>query len=124
SLDKLYVSSEEGVVFKPFQQGESYQLPVLTGLVEDISAFSDTAHAPRIREAIALAREYERRVPGGGRVDEIHWSDSVGWTVVSARSDKAGDALRVVLGNQPYEQFQRVSSSLVELDGMGKAAAT
>ncbi len=84
SLGGLYLADERGNVFKRADtaRGEGRDLPVITGLTRDAYIRDPEAAAKRIRQALAIARDYSA---SGQRpkLGEIHLDARRGTTLVT-----------------------------------------
>ena len=75
SIDKLYLVSDEFLIFKQFTSRDVLDLPVVSGLTEK----SPKAHFAEAQELLAELKPYQDFL---GYVAEVRFDDTLGWSVV------------------------------------------
>ena len=113
SLDgALYVVDTQGEIFKPFEEGDPHDLPIVTGLEPEALAADREASRRRVHAALGLLNlmaqaQLDERYP----VQEIHVPPAGGVTLTVGR-----DAVSLVFGDPPYRhKVEKATRILGEL---------
>jgi cell division protein FtsQ len=95
-----YLCTHTGEPFKRLESGDPSSVPVITGLVpEDVASNRDGA-VKRIRDALELLNEYERRGPSKEYpAQEVHLGDDGTMRMTVGRN-----AVTIELGSPPYRR--------------------
>jgi cell division protein FtsQ len=116
----LYLATRQGEPFKKYETGDSYDLPVVSGIrAEEVG--EDRAAAVRsIRRALDLIADYDHTAPAKAHpVQEAHLEDDGGIVLVVGK-----DATALHLGRGPYRQsLEQASRVLAELSNRKGQAA-
>lgn len=110
SLGELYLADEDGQLFKSFTAGDGLVLPVVTGLDRDEAARRLDITTERVREAIGLAAAVDNYPAELGALDELHWDDDLGWSVMVQGTGLA--SVRIHLGRQPLGRLPMAMATL------------
>jgi cell division protein FtsQ len=108
----LYLATRQGELFKKYEPGDPYDLPIVSGIRgEDVAEDRDAA-VSLIRRALDLVADYERTGPAKSHpVQEAHLTDDGGIVLVVGK-----DATALHLGRGPYRQsLEQASRVLAEL---------
>lgn len=115
----LYVANRRGELVKRQSSDDKLDVPVLTGLSRELAARdADGTHA-RVREASEVAHLVQSRVNALGRVDELHWDEALGWSVVSRVT--GSHAMTTHLGRDPQTALKVAATTLARLTTLGAA---
>ncbi len=115
----LYVANKRGELVKRQSSDDKLDVPVLTGLSREIAGRDvDGVHA-RVREATDVAHLVQSRVSALGRVDELHWDDALGWSVVTRVT--GAHAMTTHLGRDPEQALGVAATALARLSALGAA---
>lgn len=111
SIDKLYVVSDEFLIFKQLTSRDILDLPVVSGLTEK----SSKAH---FAEAQDLLRGLEKYSNSLGSVGEVRFDPTLGWSVVfeSARLSKG---FTLHLGKKPKRELALAEMLMEALNKQG-----
>ena len=110
SLGELYLADEDGQLFKSFSAGDGLVLPVVTGLDRDEAARRLDVTTERVREGIGLAAAVDNHPAELGALDELHWDQDLGWSVVVQGTGLA--SVRIHLGRQPLGRLPMAMATL------------
>jgi hypothetical protein len=116
SLGELYVADTDGQLFKSFCAADGLVLPVLTGIDRDEATHHMDRVTEHIRGALALASGLENHRSDLGDLEELHWDDDLGWSVVLALGQYRGASVRVHLGHEPLSRVSATMATLRILD--------
>jgi hypothetical protein len=116
SLGELYLADTDGQLFKTFGAADGLVLPVLTGIDRDEAAHHMDRVSEHIRGAMALAAGLENHRSDLGDLEEMHWDDDLGWSVVLALGQYRGASVRVHLGHEPLSRVSATMATLRILD--------
>ena len=120
ALGELYLSTEAGELFKGYEPGDPFDLPVITGLSPaDVAADREGA-ARSIRRALEVVAEYEHTpLAARAKVEEVHLEAANGERdAVTLLVGKQATAL--ALGQPPYrKKFEEAARALAEVDKRG-----
>lgn len=115
----LYVANKRGELVKRQSSDDKLDVPVLTGLSREVAARDgDGVHA-RVREATDVSHLVQSRVSALGRVDELHWDDALGWSVVTRVT--GAHAMTTHLGRDPERALGVAATALARLSALGAA---
>jgi len=105
SLGEVYIASSDGQLFKRVAAADGVVLPLLTGLGREDTAMRPEAASAVIREGIALsAAASESAVRDQlGVLEELHWDQDLGWSLVMALRPEA--PLRIHVGHDPVSRI-------------------
>ena len=114
----LYLATRQGELFKKFEAGDPYDLPVVSGIHAEDVAEDRAAAVNMIRRALDLVADYEHTGPAKSHpVQEAHLEDDGGIVLVVGK-----DATALHLGRGPYrqsiEQANRVLAELQNRKGL------
>lgn len=114
---ELYLCTEQGEPFKRLEAGDPSKLPVITGIEpEDVSANRDGA-VKRIRGALELLNEYDRKGPSKDYpAQEVHLADDGTMRMVVGRN-----AVSIELGLPPYRKKVLRAAQVLSEVGRRKA---
>lgn len=115
----LYVANHRGELVKRKTPDDRLDVPVLTGLSRDAANREGDAVPARVREAIEVAQVVQTRVSALGRVDELHWDDALGWSVVTRVT--GAHAMTTHLGREPRQALDVAAVTLARLTALGSA---
>jgi cell division protein FtsQ len=102
-----YLSTPKGELFKKVEEGDPFDLPVITGIAPEDAGGDREATAQLVRRGLELVAEIERVGLFGGRVEELAVDGEGGITAVLGRK-----AIRVVLGQAPYRAKVRLGARI------------
>jgi cell division protein FtsQ len=113
----LYLVTRQGELFKKYELGDPYDLPVVSGIGAEEVAQDRTAAVGLIRRALDLVADYGHTAAAKTHsVQEAHLEDDGGIALVVGK-----DATTLRLGRGPYrqslEQASRVFSELASRKG-------
>jgi len=108
----LYLATRQGELFKKYEPGDPYDLPVVSGIRAEEVAEDRDAAVSLIRRALDLITDYEHTAPAKSHpVQEAHLEDDGGIVLVVGK-----DATALHLGRGPYRQsLDQASRVLAEL---------
>jgi cell division protein FtsQ len=108
----LYLATRQGELFKRYEPGDPYDLPVVSGIRPDDVAEDKASAVALIRRALDLVADYEHSGPAKAHpVQEAHLEDDGGIVLVVGK-----DATALHLGRGPYRQgIEQASRVLAEL---------
>ena len=108
----LYLSTLQGELFKKFEPGDPYDLPIVSGVRAENVAEDRGAVVALIRRALDLVADYDHAGPAKAYpVQEAHLEDDGGIVLVVGK-----DATALHLGRGPYRQsIEQASRVLAEL---------
>ncbi len=108
--ERLFLATRSGEVFKPFEEGDPYDLPTVTGLDLDALARDEARELERLQEALELLRQYEK-VPLAHvfPAQEVHMSPGGSATLTVGRQ-----GLTLHLGAGPWKQKLLRATRVVE----------
>jgi cell division septal protein FtsQ len=115
----LYVANRRGELVKRQSSDDKLDVPVLTGLSRESAARDAEAVHARVREATEVAHLVQSRVNALGRVDELHWDDALGWSVVTRVT--GAHAMTTHLGREPRQALDVAATALARLTQLGAA---
>ncbi len=117
---ELYLCTEQGEPFKRLEAGDPSNLPVITGISGDDVSANRKGVVARIKAALELLNEYERRGPSKEYpAQEVHLADDGTMRMVVGRN-----AVSIELGLPPYhKKVLRVAQVMAEV-GRRKADAS
>ena len=107
SLGALYVANVEGEVFKQLEGDDSLDLPVLMGL-EPPSAEGRAQRQQNeqiIREAIGLTIDMAAQSSSLGRLQELSYHSTLGWSMVTLGAWRTDEAMTIHLGREPLRRL-------------------
>ena len=109
---ELYLATRKGDLFKKYEAGDPYDLPIVSGIRADDVAEDKGAVVVLIRRALDLLADYEHSGPAKAHpVQEAHLEDDGGIVLVVGK-----DATALHLGRGPYRQgIEQASRVLAEL---------
>ncbi len=116
-LGDVYMADGSGHVFRKLTSRDGLDLPVLTGLARETVETDRGTTAGIVREALILVED--ARATGPGRVDEVHWDEAMGWSVVLVHDDYSR-GVRVHLGKDPSKRLAGLDPVLEELHRVGR----
>ena len=97
SIDKLYLVSDEFLIFKQFTSRDVLDLPIVSGLTEK----SPKAHFAEAQELLAELKPYQEFL---GFVAEVRFDDTLGWSVVFEPGN-VSKGFVVHLGQKPKREL-------------------
>ena len=108
----LYLATRQGELFKKYEPGDPYDLPIVSGVRAEEVADDRAAAVSVIRRALDLITDYGRTGPAKSHpVQEAHLEDDGGIVLVVGK-----DATALHLGRGPYRQsLEQASRVLAEL---------
>lgn len=113
SMDYLYYLDERGDIFKPLQEGDSLDFPVVTGLAE-ADLIQDPAGAKEtLQKVLALLHELKKERAGIALADisELHYDKGFGYTLFTVNK-----GLPIRLGTEEFseklDRFARIYGQL------------
>ena len=108
----LYLVTRQGELFKKYELGDPYDLPVVSGVRAEEVAQYRAAAVGLIRRALDLVADYEHSAAAKAHaVQEAHLEDDGGIVLVVGK-----DATALHLGRGPYRQsLEQASRVLAEL---------
>ncbi len=115
----MYVANRRGELVKRQSADDKLDVPVLTGLSRESAARDGEAVHARVREATEVAHLVQSRVNALGRVDELHWDDALGWSVVTRVT--GAHAMTTHLGRDPGPALDVAATALARLTQLGAA---
>ena len=118
SIDKLYLVSDEFLIFKQFTSRDVLDLPIVSGLTEK----SPKAHFAEAQELLAELKPYQDFL---GYVAEVRFDDTLGWSVVF-ESGAASKGFVVHLGQKPKRELaltKLLIEALTTRDGPSRSLA-
>jgi hypothetical protein len=115
----LYVANRRGELVKRQSAEDKLDVPVLTGLSREAAARDAESLHARVREAAEVTHLVQRRVNALGRVDELHWDDALGWSVVTRVI--GAHAMPTPLGRDPGPALDAAATALARLTALGAA---
>ncbi len=120
ALGDLYLSTEAGELFKVYEQGDPFDLPVITGLAPDDVATDREGAARSIRRALDVVAEYEHTpLASKAKVEEVHL-DSANGERDAVTLIVGKQAIALALGQPPYrKKFEEAARALAEVDKRG-----
>jgi cell division protein FtsQ len=119
ALQRTYLASRDGAIFKRFELGDPIDLPLVTGLDPDGVTNDREGAQATIRRALDVAADYER-TPLAARspLQEIHVTTEGGFTLIVGK-----DAMSLALGGPPFRRkLEEAGRVLAELDRRGSRA--
>ena len=123
SLQNVYVANKEGDLFKRLSGRDGLAFPVLTGL----SLNATEVDSKNTRAVVRQALEIDEAVSGQGdifgRLEEIHYDEDLGWSVVTQLPGKKRKSVRIHLGKLALRRISTARDVLVELKRMKKDPA-
>ena len=120
-LKGLYVANEDGQLFKNFTTADKLSLPVVTGLTEQPSADPLEQVREHLRSVLGLVAAIANHPLEMGSLDELHWDQDLGWSVVVRASAKPAECVRVHLGKDPMARLPLALSTLRYLMEKGQS---
>ncbi len=118
SLKHVYDPNSEGNLFKPLSSRDAMAFPVLTGLSVDGTEVDSERTREVVMQAIEIVESVGEHGDVLGRVEEIHFDQDLGWSVVSRPSTSSGGVMRVHLGSLPLRRISIASEVVRELKKM------
>ncbi len=115
----LYVANRRGELVKRQSADDKLDVPVLTGLSRESAARDAEGVHARVRDATEVAQLVQSRVSALGRVDELHWDEALGWSVVTRVT--GAHAMTTHLGREPRQALDVAAASLARLAQLGAA---
>lgn len=108
----LYLATRQGELFKKYEPGDPFDLPVVSGIRPDDVAEDKAGAVALIRRALDLVTDYEHSGPAKAHpVQEAHLEDDGGIVLVVGK-----DATALHLGRGPYRQgIEQASRVLAEI---------
>jgi cell division protein FtsQ len=108
--DRLMLASRAGEVFKPFVEGDPFDLPVVTGISPEALVRDRDRELERLGEAMDLLRQYER-IPMSQvfPAQELHVPEGGGAVLTVGR-----EGLALQLGPGPWKQKLLRAARVVE----------
>jgi cell division protein FtsQ len=108
----LYLATRQGDLFKKYEPGDPYDLPIVSGIRPDDVAEDKAGAVALIRRALDVVADYEHSGPAKGHpIQEAHLEDDGGIVLVVGK-----DATALHLGRGPYRQgIEQASRVLAEL---------
>jgi len=122
ALGDLYLADAHGELFKRFSPADGIVLPVLTGISRQSAADDPESIARIVRQGIELVTAIEREGARLGRVEEAHWDEDLGWTVVT-RHDASQRAVSLALGSDPAKRIPTAIKAMAVLVDAGYSPA-
>lgn len=113
SMGYLYYLDNHGDIFKPLQEGDSLDFPVITGLAEDDLIHDPAGAKETLKGVLALLQELKKERAGIALADisELHYDKGFGYTLFTI--DKG---LPIRLGTEDFseklDRFAKVYSQL------------
>jgi hypothetical protein len=120
-LKGLYVANEDGQLFKNFSTADKLSLPVVTGLTEQPSADPLEQVREHLRSVLGLVAAIANHPLEMGSLDELHWDQDLGWSVVVRASAKPAECVRVHLGKDPMARLPLALTTLRYLMEKGQS---
>ena len=118
SLKHVYVANREGNLFKRLSSRDALAFPVLTGLSVDGTEVDSERTREVVMQAIEIVESVGEHGDVLGRVEEIHFDQDLGWSVVSRPLTSSGGVMRVHLGSLPLRRVSIASEVVRELKKM------
>jgi cell division septal protein FtsQ len=85
SMGYLYYLDISGEIFKPLQEGDSLDYPVVTGLSEDDLLRDPAGAKETLKGVLALLQQLQKKRDGGGAsladISELHYDKGFGYTL-------------------------------------------
>ncbi|HMI86158.1 MAG TPA: FtsQ-type POTRA domain-containing protein [Polyangiaceae bacterium] len=108
----LYVATRQGELFKKYETGDPYDLPVVSGIRAEEVAEDRAAAVALIRRALDLVADYDHTAPAKSHpVQEAHLEDDGAIVLVVGK-----DATALHLGRGPFRQsLEQASRVLAEI---------
>lgn len=117
AIDKLFIASKDGEIFKAYEPGDPDDLVVVTGVSPNWVERDRAGVQNAIKHAIALAASW-KEMAGHDEVrsvQEVHVSDAGDMTLVIGKS-----AMRVSMGKPPYrKKIERAVQVVAEVEKRG-----
>jgi hypothetical protein len=120
-LKGLYVANEDGQLFKNFTTADRLSLPVVTGLSEQPAADPLEQVRERLRSVLGLVAAIANHPLEMGSLDELHWDQDLGWSVVVRALARPAGCVRVHLGKDPMARLPLALSTLRYLMEKGQS---
>jgi cell division protein FtsQ len=116
----LYLATRQGELFKKYEPGDPYDLPVVSGIRAEDVAEDRAAAVALVRRALDLVTDYEHTGPAKSHpVQEAHLEDDGSIVLVVGK-----DATALHLGRGPYRQSLEQASRVLSELGSRKGQAS
>jgi cell division protein FtsQ len=119
ALGELYLANASGELFKKLSADDGVVLPVLTGIARERVMQDPAEVAISIGDAIALHNSLLASGRALGALQELHWDDDLGWSVVT-QPETGGPHLTVHLGFAAEERVPLAVAGLAGLQASGR----
>ncbi|MEZ4272023.1 MAG: FtsQ-type POTRA domain-containing protein [Myxococcota bacterium] len=122
SLGDVYLANQEGTLFKRVSSRDQVVLPLLTGIAKERIHSEQESVAKIVRDAVALKLAIEGTKLGA--LEELHWDEALGWSIVTQPDQNRQPALRVHLGNDPVSRIDTAVHALRRINRLHRTAST
>lgn len=114
-LEGLYLVNAQGEVFKRWGTNDPRALPLVTGLDREAVTREPEKTRHLLQRAIGLAEELDGWLDTVGELEEVHYDEALGWSVVTRPAVADGEPVTLALGMEPHARVALAARSLIEL---------